>query len=874
MRKFRDENADNMASLRSMLENTKLTISTLENRAKLIEFYINNSEFPCNDILQQLNNDAAYHAVTLHEHQVRTATDISCSDAQAQANFSSQAQQPSSIKENSRNRNAECTEELNSKLIEIGFRANPVPCAVIDDQLHFCCVNESMARLHNIPAADHAGRAISEIACNGVFQNISPVIRRVLEKRNQQDSVITFDHSGHAWRMQMFTVQVDGNNFAACFLEDATELVKSNQRMHEHQLMLATISDNLPRGGIYSLSYDGETFRFDYLSKGVERQFGVCASDAYFDISIITDRFQPDDAQLLKTACLRCLENGTPVDIMVRYTHVSGRIHWLQIRMARSRRRNGTWALDGVALDETRLMTHRNELKDREATLRALGDNLPDGAIYRLIRYENGQHTLLYASSAAPRVLGVPLQRLYNDFNQAMRQAILPEDLDLVSRAEAHALATNTPLDVQFRLKTVDGTLRWVHCRAASTPHSDSGIHWNGVILDVTAFKSAEADLEALRLELHDIIEAMPSAVYGVDRGGTITFSNPAAKALLTSDAEGNGEPATLDDIPELAPYRDMIVTAIREQRPIRLERRQAVIDGMTLCYDIIVYPLQGRSQNEVIIRLDDVTERSRLEEMIVQSEKMLSVGGLAAGMAHEINNPLAGILQGAQNIRRRLSSELPGNLEATRSLGMNFSTLQQYLTQRGIFILLDGIKDSGERAAHIVRNMLEFSRRGSREKSSVQIRPLLERAVALVSTDFDLELNRDFKHITTCFDIEDELPEIVCAGIEIEQVIVNLLRNAQHAMYTARISNPMITLRARKKAASVRIEVCDNGPGMDEATRRKVFEPFFTTKAPGEGTGLGLSLCYFIVTQFHNGTFAVESAPENGTRFIIDLPV
>lgn len=132
--------------------------------------------------------------------------------------------------------------------------------------------------------------------------------------------------------------------------------------------------------------------------------------------------------------------------------------------------------------------------------------------------------------------------------------------------------------------------------------------------------------------------------------------------------------------------------------------------------YALTFYPLTGGGGRGVVIRIDDITQRLSLEEMMVQSEKMLSVGGLAAGMAHEINNPLGAILHNVQNIRRRLSSDLPRNQEQAEELGIDLATINRYLDSREVPQLLDGIQQAGARAAKIVTHMLSFSRRSNRQ--------------------------------------------------------------------------------------------------------------------------------------------------------------
>jgi len=241
--------------------------------------------------------------------------------------------------------------------------------------------------------------------------------------------------------------------------------------------------------------------------------------------------------------------------------------------------------------------------------------------------------------------------------------------------------------------------------------------------------------------------------------------------------------------------------------------------------------------------------------------------------MAHEINNPLGGILQSVQVIIRRLSANVAASAEAAEEAGCSLDKVQSFLEKRGIPIMLEGIRQSAERAAKIVANMLEFSRKTDASMSHVNIANLMEKAVELSSKDYDLKKKYDFKQIELVWDTDQSLSPVQCSSTQIEQVLMNLLRNAAQAMYDAKVTSPRITLRTRNEERFARIEIEDNGPGMEEKVRRKVFEPFFSTKPPGEGTGLGLSVSFFIITNNHGGSINVESEPGRGTKFIIRLP-
>ena len=167
----------------------------------------------------------------------------------------------------------------------------------------------------------------------------------------------------------------------------------------------------------------------------------------------------------------------------------------------------------------------------------------------------------------------------------------------------------------------------------------------------------------------------------------------------------------------------------------------------------------------------------------MVQSEKMLSVGGLAAGMAHEINNPLGAILHNVQNIRRRLSSDLPKNLEVAEQTGITLDAISHYLQAREVPQLLDGIQQAGARAAKIVTHMLSFSRRSNRQMSPCDLSALIDQAVDIASNDFDLALGFDFRGHDIVRQFDPELGPVPGIPNELEQVLLNLLKNAAQAL-------------------------------------------------------------------------------------------
>jgi PAS domain S-box-containing protein len=270
-----------------------------------------------------------------------------------------------------------------------------------------------------------------------------------------------------------------------------------------------------------------------------------------------------------------------------------------------------------------------------------------------------------------------------------------------------------------------------------------------------------------------------------------------------------------------------------------------------------------------------DITERKKMQDLMVQSEKMVTVGGLAAGMAHELNNPVGSIVQNAQNISRRMLPDLPANQEAATESGVDLEKVQLYFEKRGINGMLDAISASCERAANIIANMLTFSRKSTNRFELAALDSLAEKAIDLAICDYDLKKQYDFKNIHLVREFDPDLPVFNMVPLEIEQVLLNLLKNAAQALRANPPGRPpVITIRTRKSEEFAIVQIEDNGSGISKEERSRIFEPFFTTKEVGIGTGLGLSISYSIIVNKHLGTIGVESTPGAGSCFTIKLPL
>jgi two-component system NtrC family sensor kinase len=251
--------------------------------------------------------------------------------------------------------------------------------------------------------------------------------------------------------------------------------------------------------------------------------------------------------------------------------------------------------------------------------------------------------------------------------------------------------------------------------------------------------------------------------------------------------------------------------------------------------------PIAGDEAGAAVLLFEDQTDKRRLQAQLIQSEKMSAIGQLIAGVAHDLNNPLASVVGFSDFLSE--AGEVPANLAEP----------------------LQVIRQEAERAANIVKNLLNFARKQEAERRRHAVAPLLESTLALLGNQL-MALK-----VEATLDVEPGVPEVDMNPNQITQVFVNLVNNAAQAIGGTGKSG-RIWVTARKWLDGVAVSVSDDGPGIPDEIAARVFEPFFTTKAEGEGTGLGLSICQGIVKE-HGGRITLDSSPGAGATFTVELP-
>lgn len=273
---------------------------------------------------------------------------------------------------------------------------------------------------------------------------------------------------------------------------------------------------------------------------------------------------------------------------------------------------------------------------------------------------------------------------------------------------------------------------------------------------------------------------------------------------------------------------------------------------GKSLPVSVSFTPLSTDGEKVMIMSLRDLSLRKRLEadreemqRQLYQSSKMASIGELSAGVAHEINNPLNGIINFAQLLK---DEEQPR------------SEFEQQM--------IDGIIDEGERIAKIVRGLLTFARADTHELEHVHFADSIKTSIALFGRQFEKD------DIKVEIDLQPDLPFVRADGSRLRQVVVNMISNAYHALKAKpadSVERKLFKITARRAGELVRVEFYDNGVGIKREDLSKVFDPFFTTRRETGGTGLGLSVSFGIIRDF-GGTINVESEVGKFTRFTIEL--
>lgn len=522
----------------------------------------------------------------------------------------------------------------------------------------------------------------------------------------------------------------------------------------------------------------------------------------------------------------------------------------------------------GVATDMTSLALARKHLAESEKRLALILDATNDGFVDWDMATD-----IAHLSPWLVDAYGLSSNTI-TDVVETWLSRVHPEDRQ---RALAHleaGLVHDDIIEDQYRLVTPSGAVRWILDRGRVVARNETGkaLRFVGTATDITDRKESELRYQALFQAATDAIMILEN--------GRITDCNPATSTLLGYTREEllgrTPQEFSPSRQPDGRPSSELAAHFLSQVATgnVVFEWVHRRNDGEPVEVEASLTPLPSINGNMALALVRDITQRKKMQEALIHTEKMASLGRLAAGMANEINNPLAIILHSAQGTLRRLDPELPPNAEAAKRHNIDLARVLEYLAERRILTYLDGIREAGDRVAAIVRGMLGFARVPESARENADINALVESSLLLASSEYNSNTRYDFRRITIVKRLTPDLPPVPCMPAQIKQVILTLLRNAAQVLTEAAIPMPSITLRTFTRDDQAVIEVGDNGPGIPAEVLPRVFEPFFSARKTGGGAGLGLSVASVIVTHNHGGRLTVSSEPDKGTVFAIVLPL
>ncbi|MBN2645442.1 MAG: PAS domain S-box protein [Desulfuromonadaceae bacterium] len=525
--------------------------------------------------------------------------------------------------------------------------------------------------------------------------------------------------------------------------------------------------------------------------------------------------------------------------------------------------------------DITNLKERERHLKESEQRFHTLFDESP--VIMSLNDMKDG--TYIDVNRKFCEMNGVTKERVLGKTSREMNRVSIEEEQRLIAILEEKGKMENE----EIVTIAPNGALRHQLLSTTFLTFDDKNYSLS-MLVDITERRKSQQALRKSEEKLRAITESVNDVIWELDENLRFTFVSPSVE-LMQGWNEQEMLSFTLPDVLTAASLEtaqqiiaDELVLARtfsdKRSRVLQLELLRK--DGSSFWGEIsgnLILEPSGAFRIIGITR--DISERKKTEQVMIDAEKMMMISGLAAGMAHEINNPLGIVLQNAQNIERRLSPRLESNSQVAAEVGVDLERVRDYLERRDILSFLASMRQAGERATKIVANMLAFSRKGSSVKLAVQINQVIDKAIEIARSDYDLKKKYDIRNVRFVKDYARDLPAVAIDETEIEQVLINLFKNAAQAMAVRPdgASEPTITIATDMKKSHVVVRVSDNGPGMPPQVRARIFEPFFTTKEVGMGTGLGLYVSYSIITSKHQGHLSVESEPGRGATFTIELP-
>jgi len=391
---------------------------------------------------------------------------------------------------------------------------------------------------------------------------------------------------------------------------------------------------------------------------------------------------------------------------------------------------------------------------------------------------------------------------------------------------------------------------------------------------EVASENALSKQLQISEAFLTEVINAMPSALVIVDNNMNIVTLNHQAKKQIQISSENVKGKSLFLVCDYLQKYETDCYFSLKKQTKQVLNKICDIRDASPRYFDVVLYPLVHKKNTFLVVRIDDVTQNMKLEDKLIQNDKLASIGVLTAGVAHEINNPInfisASIIPLKNNLTdlikiinkyAELKSDMEGDEKLKEIAELKQTTNIHYLVQE-TKQLIAGIQDGVNRTATIVQNLKVFSRFDEGKIAATDIH-------AAINSTLNLLEHNSKNRIEIIKEYDNTIPKVECYPGKLTQVFMNIIANAMEAIS----DKGKIIIKTEKLNNQIKISIKDTGMGISEENKSKIFDPFFTTKSIGQGTGLGLSIAAAFIREL-KGSLDVESKLNQGAEFIIILPI
>jgi PAS domain S-box-containing protein len=714
----------------------------------------------------------------------------------------------------------ESYKELADSITEVFF--------AMDEHLRYTYWNKASEILTGVRAEDALGKSLSEVFRDSPgLRRAEEVYRAVLKTQKSQTFVNDFDIDGRHYIFEIGAYPSRGG--ISVFVRDITERKRAEEALLQSEENYRALFDSAVIGTIV---IDAETMKVMIANQAAAEMLGFSSAKEVTGVNPLDSVPTEDRERVRELLVNEFFEQDLRRTHELRMITKDGRQIWISANGARIMHEG---RLAGLAsfTDITERKSMEEAINLQRAYFQQLFDNSPDA-----ILMTDTNSKVIQANKGSEVLFGYSNEEVKG---RSLIELIIPElDVQEASDSFQRILGGEVIRKESVRRRK-DGSLVDVSILAYPIRFNDKFIGLYGVYSDITERKRAEEAIKHAAEEWRNTFDSITDAISIHDRDFRILRANKAFSDIFHKKPSKiigrhcyelhKGEKPISG-----CPHKQTLAT----KQPAVAEFYESHLRKYLHESTSPIFDEKGEVVGTVHITRD-ITEQKQQNERLMMADRLASIGELAAGTAHELNNPLTSVIGFSQLL---MEKDIPDDAREDIEL----------------------IYNEAQRAANVTESLLTFGRKHAPMKQPNQINNIIEDVLKL----------RDYAHKSNSIEVErhlaSDLPEILVDYFQMQQVFLNIIINAEYFMTEAR-KRGTLTITTKKQNSNVRISIADDGPGISRENLSWIFNPFFTTKEAGKGTGLGLSICHGIVSE-HGGQIYARSQPGKGATIIVELPI